>query len=146
MRMPAAVGAVALALAMVAWSPAQLRAQALDGTYSATIRCTAFSAEIGAFSQQMSLKIVGTDVSGERAVGRPGQVGAGGTIERWTGTVGRDGAMDVRTQSPGQSAAIDGTFTGRATADGVSMKGNQTLSTARSGRLSRECSVNAKRS
>lgn len=122
------------------------RAQSLDGAYAATIRCTAFSGEIGAFAQPMSLKIAGSSVTGERAVGRAGQVGTGGTIERWTGTVAPDGTLDMRTQSPTAAAAIDGTFAGRATAQGLSMKGNQTLTTSRSGRMSRECTVTAKRS
>ena len=136
----------AIALIVGGVSAGTAPAQSFDGTYPATIRCTAFNAEIGAFSQQMSLKIAGTSVNGERAVGRAGQVGSGGTIERWTGTVAPDGTMNIRTQAPNQSAPIDGTFTGRATSDGVSMKGNQTLSTAKLGRLSRDCTVTAKRS
>ena len=131
-------------LAAPAAAPAQ--AQSFDGTYSATIRCTAFSAEIGAFSQPMSLKIAGPSVTGERAVGRAGQVGTGGTIERWSGTVAPDGTMNMRSQSPTAAAAIDGTFAGRATAEGISMKGSQTLTTSRSGRMGRDCTVTAKRS
>lgn len=138
--------AVAVALIAAGADIVAARAQSLDGAYAATIRCTAFSAEIGAFSQQMSLKIAGTSVTGERAVGRPGQVGTGGTIERWTGTVGPDGAISVRTQSPSQSAAIDGSFSGRATAEGIAMKGSQTLSTSRAGKMNRDCTVTAKRS
>lgn len=135
---------VAIAVLVVGGSTGAARSQSLDGNYAATIRCTAFSAELGAFSQQMSLTIAGSSATGERAVGRAGQVGTGGTVERWTGTVAPDGTLAMRTQSPGQ-AGIDGNFTGKASANGISMKGSQTVSTARAGRLSRECTVTAKR-
>lgn len=136
--------AAAIAVIVVGTSTGWAQAQSLDGNYNGTIRCTAFSAEIGAFSQQMSFKIAGSSATGERAVGRAGQVGTGGTIERWTGTVAPDGTLAMRTQSPGQ-AGIDGNFTGKASAGGITMKGNQSMSTSRSGRLSRECTVSAKR-
>lgn len=139
-RLVAALAALASGL-----SAEPARAQSLDGTYNATIRCTAFSGEIGAFSQPMTIKIAGSNATGERAVGRAGQVGTGGSIERWTGTVSPDGTVNMRSQAP-SPAAIDGTFAGRATADGISLKGNQTLSTARSGRLNRDCNVAGKRS
>ncbi|MBL8698417.1 MAG: hypothetical protein JNK67_08595 [Alphaproteobacteria bacterium] len=145
MRLQLVVAFAALAAVAPGLSAGPARAQSFDGTYNATIRCTAFSAEIGAFSQPMSLKIAGSSVTGERAVGRAGQVGAGGTVERWTGTVAPDGTMNMRSQSPSAAAAIDGTFAGRASAEGISMKGNQTLTTSRSGRMGRECTVTAKR-
>jgi hypothetical protein len=78
----------AIAVLILGASTGAARSQSFDGNYAATIRCTAFSAEVGALAQQMSLKIAGTGVTGERAVGRAGQVGTGGTVERWTGTVG----------------------------------------------------------
>jgi len=122
-------------------------AQAFDGDYTATIRCTAFpGTDIGAFSQQMKFKVAGTTITGERNVGTPTQVGALGTVEKWTGTLGPDGAIAVTSNSASSRAPIQGSFGGTATRAGFDLKGRQTYTTSRTGGSStRDCSVTAKR-
>lgn len=122
-------------------------AQAFDGDYTATIRCTAFpGTDIGAFAQKMSFKVSGTSITGERNVGTSSQVGAGGTVEKWTGTIGADGAISVTSNSASSRAPIQGSFTGNATRAGMDLKGKQNWTSPRAGtRSERSCTVTAKR-
>lgn len=141
------VATIGLALMASTAIASSAGAQAFDGDYPATIRCTAFpGTDIGAFAQKMSFKVSGTTITGERNVGTSTQVGTGGTVEKWTGTIGPDGTIALTSNSASSRAPIQGSFGGTATRTGFDLKGRQTYTPSRGGGTStRDCTVAARR-
>jgi hypothetical protein len=142
-----ALGALALAVAVVALPSLVSGLAPYDGRYVGLITCDVLPGQtVGPLKTEFSMTVAEGEARYEREVLRPTGSGRLGVTERGGGGVASDGDITVTGSAAGQTWSYEATYRGRFEGRNLRLSGSQVWHLPGRSVLTRSCTIGVQRS